>query len=53
MAEDLELNPKQYHIIAFEDPGDAKNFCYIMQAHLEMLGKGRAFVVPQPPKVIL
>lgn len=50
VAEDLELNPKQYHIFAFENTGDAKNFCYIMQAHLEMLGKGNAFVVARPPK---
>lgn len=50
MAADLELHPKQYHVIAFEDPGDSKNFCYIMQAHMDMLGSGRAFVVARPPK---
>lgn len=50
MAEDLELDPKQYHVIAFEDPGDSKSFCYIIQAHLELLGKGNAFVVARPPK---
>lgn len=51
MAGDLEIEPKPQHVIAFEDPGDSKNFCYIMQSHLEMLGKGKAFIVPQPPKV--
>ncbi|KAG1335024.1 hypothetical protein COCNU_03G011430 [Cocos nucifera] len=50
VAADLELNPKQFHVIAFEDPGDSKNFCYIVQAHMDMLGSGRAFVVAQPPK---
>ncbi|CAL5331826.1 unnamed protein product [Camellia sinensis] len=50
MAEDLELDPKQYHVIAFEDPGDCKNLCYIMQAHMEMIGNGNAFVVARPPK---
>ncbi|XP_042436375.1 uncharacterized protein LOC122022437 isoform X3 [Zingiber officinale] len=50
MAEDLELNPKQYHVIAFEDAGDSKNFCYILQAHMDMLGSGKAFVVARPPK---
>lgn len=51
MAADLELDPKQYHVIAFEDPGDAKNFCYIIQAHMDMLGSGKAFVIARPPKV--
>ncbi|KAJ8529295.1 hypothetical protein K7X08_036130 [Anisodus acutangulus] len=50
MATDLELDPKQYHIIAFEDAGDCKNLCYIIQAHMEMLGNGNAFVVARPPK---
>ncbi|XP_057531344.1 uncharacterized protein LOC130809625 [Amaranthus tricolor] len=50
MAADLELEPKPNHVIAFQDPGDCKNFCYILQGHLEMLGKGKAFIVPQPPK---
>nr|CAD1839252.1 unnamed protein product [Ananas comosus var. bracteatus] len=50
MAADLELDPKQYHVIAFEDPGDSKNFCYIVQAHMDMLGSGKAFVVARPPK---
>ncbi|KAJ9556133.1 hypothetical protein OSB04_010747 [Centaurea solstitialis] len=50
MAADLELDPKPHHIIAFEDAGDCKNLCYIIQAHLEMLGNGNAFVVPQSPK---
>ncbi|KAK4418511.1 hypothetical protein Salat_2263900 [Sesamum alatum] len=43
MAADLELDPKQYHVIAFEDSGDCKNLCYIIQAHMEMLGNGNAF----------
>lgn len=50
MAADLELDPKQYHVIAFEDAGDCKNMCCIIQAHMEMLGKGNAFVIAQPPK---
>ncbi|KAL2336211.1 hypothetical protein Fmac_010657 [Flemingia macrophylla] len=50
MATDLELEPKPYHVIAFQDPGDCKNLCYIIQAHLEMLGNGHAFVVARPPK---
>nr|XP_043639998.1 uncharacterized protein LOC122611098 isoform X2 [Erigeron canadensis] len=50
MASDLELDPKPHHIIAFEDAGDCKNLCYIIQSHLEMLGNGNAFVVPQAPK---
>ncbi|KAK9147258.1 hypothetical protein Scep_006015 [Stephania cephalantha] len=50
MAADLELDPKQHHVVAFEDPADSKNFCYIIQAHMEMLGNGSAFVVARPPK---
>ncbi|KAF3659159.1 putative E3 ubiquitin-protein ligase SINAT5-like [Capsicum annuum] len=50
MAADLELDPKQYHVIAFEDAGDCKNLCYIIQAYMEMLGNGNAFVVARPPK---
>ncbi|XP_071932763.1 uncharacterized protein [Coffea arabica] len=50
MAADLELDPKQYHVIAFEDAGDCKNMCYIIQAHMVMLGNGNAFVVARPPK---
>ncbi|KEH18648.1 embryo defective 1703 protein, putative [Medicago truncatula] len=50
MAPDLELEPKPYHVIAFQDPGDCKNLCYIMQAHMDMLGGGNAFVVARPPK---
>ncbi|XP_045789389.1 uncharacterized protein LOC123884346 [Trifolium pratense] len=50
MAPDLELEPKPYHVIAFQDPGDCKNLCYIVQAHMEMLGSGNAFVVARPPK---
>ncbi|KAI3701296.1 hypothetical protein L2E82_45950 [Cichorium intybus] len=50
MASDLELDPKPHHIIAFEDAGDCKNLCYILQAHMEMIGNGNAFVVPQLPK---
>ncbi|XP_022941543.1 uncharacterized protein LOC111446825 [Cucurbita moschata] len=50
MAEDLELEPKPCHVIAFEDAGDCKNFCYIIQSHLEMLGTGHAFLVARPPK---
>lgn len=50
MAEDLDLEPKQYHVIAFEDSHDCKNLCYIIQAHMEMLGNGHAFVIARPPK---
>ncbi|KAL1546174.1 hypothetical protein AAHA92_22814 [Salvia divinorum] len=48
MAADLELDPKPYHVIAFEDAGDCKNLCYIIQAKMEMLGN--AFVIARPPK---
>lgn len=51
MAADLELEPKPCHVIAFEDAGDCKNFCYIIQSHMEMLGTGNAFIVARPPKV--
>jgi hypothetical protein len=51
MATDIELEPKPYHVIAFEDVGDSKNMCYIIQAHMDMLGNGHAFVVPRLPKV--
>ncbi|KAI5422026.1 uncharacterized protein LOC127076079 [Lathyrus oleraceus] len=50
MAPDLELEPKPCHVIAFQDPGDCKNLCYIIQTHMEMLGSGSAFVVARPPK---
>ncbi|KAK7292813.1 hypothetical protein RJT34_15667 [Clitoria ternatea] len=50
MAADLELEPKPNHVIAFQDASDCKNLCYIIQAHLEMLGNGHAFVVARPPK---
>ncbi|KAI3416772.1 uncharacterized protein J3R85_015029 [Psidium guajava] len=50
MAADLELDPKPHHVIAFEDAGDCKNLCYIIQAHMDMLGNGQAFIVPLPPK---
>lgn len=50
MAADLELEPKPCHVIAFEDAGDCKNFCYIIQSHMEMLGTGNAFIVARPPK---
>ncbi|GLT76999.1 hypothetical protein SLA2020_486280 [Shorea laevis] len=50
MAADLELEPKPHHVIAFEDAGDCRNLCYIIQAHLDMLGNGHTFVVPRPPK---
>lgn len=50
MAADLDLDPKQYHVVAFEDAGDCKNLCHIIQDHMEMLGKGNAFVVARLPK---
>ncbi|KAI4303419.1 hypothetical protein MLD38_039053 [Melastoma candidum] len=50
MAADLDLEPKPRHVIAFEDPGDCKNLCYIIQAHMEILQNGHAFVVPRPSK---
>lgn len=52
MAKDLEVEPKPRHVIAFQDAGDCKSLCYIIQAHLDMLGNGQAFVVAQPPKVL-
>lgn len=51
MAADLELEPKPCHVIAFEDAGDCKNLCCIIQTHMDMLGNGHAFVIPRPPKV--
>ncbi|KAJ6679829.1 EMBRYO DEFECTIVE 1703-RELATED [Salix purpurea] len=50
MAADLDLEPKPCHVIAFEDAGDCKNLCCIIQAHMDMAGTGHAFVVPRPPK---
>lgn len=50
MATDLELEPKPQHVISFEDANDCKNLCYIIQAQIEMLGNGHAFVVARPPK---
>ncbi|GAV77897.1 hypothetical protein CFOL_v3_21365 [Cephalotus follicularis] len=50
MAADIELEPKPYHVIAFEDAGDSKNFRYILQSHMDMLGNGHAFIVLQLPK---
>ncbi|GMN42906.1 hypothetical protein TIFTF001_012111 [Ficus carica] len=50
MATDLELEPKPHHVISFEDANDCKNLCCIIQAQMEMLGNGHAFVVAQPPK---
>ncbi|VFQ82020.1 unnamed protein product [Cuscuta campestris] len=50
MASDLQLDPPPNHVIGFEDAGDCKNMCYIIQAHLESLGHGNAFVVAQHPK---
>lgn len=52
MAADLELDPKPYHVIGFEDAGDCRNLCYIIQTKMEMLGNGNAFIVARPPKVI-
>lgn len=39
------------HIVAFEDPGDASNFCYILHTHFENLEDFSANVVPAPPRV--
>uniref|UniRef100_A0A7N0UK75 Uncharacterized protein n=1 Tax=Kalanchoe fedtschenkoi TaxID=63787 RepID=A0A7N0UK75_KALFE len=50
MATDMDLKPKPCHVIAFEDSKDCKYMCYIIQAHMEMLGSGHAFVVARPPK---
>ncbi|CAN6444745.1 unnamed protein product [Victoria cruziana] len=50
MGADFELDPKQYHVIAFEDRMDAKHFCYIVQTHMEITGNGHAFVIARPPK---
>lgn len=51
MAPDLDLDPKQYHVVAFEDAGDCKNLCHIIQSHMEMFEKGNAVVVARQPKV--
>ncbi|CAN8267860.1 unnamed protein product [Cochlearia groenlandica] len=50
MATDLEIEPKPHHVIAFENATDCKSLCYIIQAHLDMLKTGNAFIVPRPPK---
>lgn len=50
MAKDLEVEPRPHHVIAFQDAGDCKSLCYIIQAHMDMLGNGQAFVVAQSPK---
>lgn len=53
MAPDLELDPKQYHVVAFEDASDCKNVCHIIQSHMDMFEKGNAVVVARRPKVHL
>ncbi|XP_031504213.1 uncharacterized protein LOC116266896 [Nymphaea colorata] len=50
MGADFELDPKQYHVVAFEDRMDARHFCYIVQTHMEIIGNGHAFVIARPPK---
>ncbi|GLJ18588.1 hypothetical protein SUGI_0330990 [Cryptomeria japonica] len=47
MVPDLEPRAKYRHVIAFEDRGDAKNFCYILRSSLE---NASARVIPRTSK---
>eukprot|EP01018_Ginkgo_biloba_P035635 Gb_15616 [translate_table: standard] len=50
MAPDLELASKPCHTIAFQDRGDATNFCYILQSHFKELENSSAHVIPRSAK---
>lgn len=47
MAPDLDSKSQRFHVVAFEDKGDAKNFCYILRNKLE---NAIAHVIPCAPK---
>ncbi|KAE9453232.1 hypothetical protein C3L33_14871, partial [Rhododendron williamsianum] len=46
----LESKGDSSHTIAFEDQGDASNFCYLLQSFFEDLGDFSAEIVPLPTK---
>ncbi|XP_058203210.1 uncharacterized protein LOC131317674 [Rhododendron vialii] len=46
----LESKGDSSHTIAFEDQGDASNFCYLLQSFFEELGDFSAEIVPLPTK---
>lgn len=46
----LESKGDSSHTIAFEDQGDATNFCYLLQSSFEDLGDFSAEIVPVPTK---
>lgn len=47
MALDLDSKNQRFHVVAFEDKGDAKNFCCILRNKLE---NANARVIPRAPK---
>lgn len=50
MAAELDSNRQHFHVVAFEDKRDAKNFCYILRNKLE---NAIVNVVLRAPKVKL
>lgn len=44
----FQVNGSLSHTVAFEDRGDATNFCYLLQSFFEDLGDFRAEIVPLP-----
>lgn len=46
-----QVNGSLSHTVAFEDRGDATNFCYLLQSFFEDLGDFSAEIVPLPVKV--
>lgn len=47
----LAIKGDSSHTIAFEDQGDASDFCYLLQSFFENLGDFSAEIVPLPTKV--
>ncbi|XP_015062170.1 uncharacterized protein LOC107007869 isoform X2 [Solanum pennellii] len=45
-----QVNGSLSHTVAFEDRGDATNFCYLLQSFFEDLGDFSAEIVPLPVK---
>ncbi|KAM3265758.1 putative protein isoform X1 [Capsicum annuum] len=43
-----QVNGSSSHTVAFEDRGDATNFCYLLQSFFEDLGDFNAEIVPLP-----
>lgn len=46
-----QVNGSSSHTVAFEDRGDATNFCYLLQSFFEDLGDFNAEIVPLPVQV--